>query len=133
MFKSCEKGMSSEVLEVEGETMTWADHLLLWSLNVASALKYLHGVKFFDDRSGKQILGIIHRDLKPDNCLITSTYTVKVADFGEARAFDASNTMTQGENGEGGSEPQEGCVPVFALSHLFLHPSASPQSARLFT
>ena len=40
-------------------------------------------------------LGILHRDLKPDNALVTETLTIKVADFGEARAFNENNTMTQ--------------------------------------
>ena len=38
---------------------------------------------------------IIYRDLKPENCLVTESYALKVADFGEARALDEENQMTQ--------------------------------------
>src|SRR5207302_10196107 len=52
---------------------------------VLSALDHAHGH------------GIVHRDVKPENILIAGDGTVKVADFGLARAFaDASISQAEG-------------------------------------
>src|SRR5438128_6084480 len=54
------------------------------ALQVLAALDHAHGH------------GIVHRDVKPENILIADDGTVKVADFGLARAF-ADSTISQAE------------------------------------
>jgi serine/threonine-protein kinase len=51
---------------------------------VASALAYAHAQ------------GIIHRDIKPENVLLTRSNHARIADFGLARAMDASSMTTDG-------------------------------------
>lgn len=94
VMEFCEKGMSSTLLEREGHNFSWQDPLHKWSLEIAQAMKYLHQAKYYDARNNVQVKGIIHRDLKPDNCLVDDNYTIKIADFGEARAFMENATMT---------------------------------------
>lgn len=60
------------------------DEAIEITIGVLDALEYSH----------RQ--GIVHRDIKPGNVMITQTGTVKVMDFGIARAMaDSAATMTQ--------------------------------------
>jgi hypothetical protein len=55
------------------------------ALQVAKALKTAH------------VHGVVHRDIKPRNILITDTGHVKVADFGIARAVEATTISQTGD------------------------------------
>jgi len=53
-----------------------------WAIQICSALSAAHGY------------GIIHRDVKPHNIVLMPDGTIKVMDFGIARAGDSSMTQT---------------------------------------
>jgi len=95
VMEYCEKGTAFDVLQKDGASFSWDDPLLKWCSDTARAMKYLHHVIYFDVRTNNKVNGIVHRDLKPENCLVTESYALKVADFGEARALDEENQMTQ--------------------------------------
>ncbi|GMI41402.1 hypothetical protein TeGR_g6334 [Tetraparma gracilis] len=97
VMEFCEKGMASDVLKNEGSTFSWDDPLLKWALDVARGMEYLHKITYFDVKTSTKVKGILHRDLKPDNCLVTDTFGLRIADFGEARTLDADDeqAMTQ--------------------------------------
>ncbi|MCL2316570.1 MAG: Stk1 family PASTA domain-containing Ser/Thr kinase [Actinomycetia bacterium] len=60
----------------------------------ADALRYTEGV--LDALAYSHRRGIVHRDIKPANVMLTTAGTIKVMDFGIARAVaDTSATMTQ--------------------------------------
>ena len=69
-----------DVLRTEGRMLP--QRALEIVADVCSALEYSH------------VAGIVHRDIKPANVMLTSNGTVKVMDFGIARAT-TSQTMTQ--------------------------------------
>ncbi len=63
--------------------------------DAASGVNYLHQSTYYSEKSQTWHECIIHRDLKPDNLLVTTTYGVKLTDFGESRTMDVNMTMTQ--------------------------------------
>ena len=63
-------------------------------LSVADAIRYADGILEALDYSHRA--GVVHRDIKPGNVMITENGTVKVMDFGIARAVsDSSSTVAE--------------------------------------
>lgn len=63
-------------------------------MNPAKAMGYMEQILVA--LSAAHAASMIHRDVKPENVLITPDGTVKVADFGLARAVSAATTATGG-------------------------------------
>jgi serine/threonine-protein kinase len=59
----------------------------------AQALQALHFAHRLTDEGGRP-LGILHRDVSPDNVLVSFSGTVKLVDFGIAKAMTRSFTFT---------------------------------------
>ncbi|HET7397041.1 MAG TPA: Stk1 family PASTA domain-containing Ser/Thr kinase [Intrasporangium sp.] len=91
-------------------------------LSPEEAIRTTEGV--LDALAYSHRMGIVHRDIKPANVMITSTGTVKVMDFGIARAIaDTAATMTQTHSVVGTAQylspEQAQGQPVDARSDLY--------------
>jgi serine/threonine protein kinase len=83
-------GLDALVLEfVEGRTL--ADRLTRGPIPVAEALALARQLADALDAAHER--GIVHRDLKPANISVRDDHTLKVLDFGLAKAMEGAGTL----------------------------------------
>ena len=80
----CAKGSLADILIDDNIPLTFAQRVRI-ALDAARGMHYLH--------TSNPV--ILHRDLKSDNLLVTSDFTIKVADFGLTRFLSEGKQMTQ--------------------------------------
>jgi serine/threonine protein kinase/Tol biopolymer transport system component len=78
---------------VEGSTL--ADRIALGPMPVAEALAIARQIAEALETAHE--IGVVHRDLKPANVKVRPDGTVKVLDFGLAKAMDPAGSMSPGE------------------------------------
>jgi serine/threonine protein kinase len=79
---------------IELAALTWKDHLLGIAIDAAQGLRYMHQQRYFDEKESEWKETLLHRDIKPANMLLTRSWTCKLTDFGESRAYAPDFTMT---------------------------------------
>jgi len=67
---------------------------MLAGLPMAKGLDYL--IQVCDGLGSAHAKGIVHRDIKPENCFVTTTYVVKILDFGIAKVVSAPGATQSG-------------------------------------
>lgn len=67
---------------------TLEQHIPDAGIGITDALEF--GIQIADGLAAAHSAGIVHRDLKPSNLFWTSEKTIKLMDFGLARAYDES-------------------------------------------
>jgi serine/threonine-protein kinase len=82
----------SQIIRRLGDRRLPVEHAMKITAGVCEALQYTHALR---DELGKP-LGLVHRDVSPQNVLLSVHGTVKLADFGIAKATERSSNTRSG-------------------------------------
>jgi outer membrane protein assembly factor BamB/tRNA A-37 threonylcarbamoyl transferase component Bud32 len=74
---------------IDAEEVLFPPQVINYALQVCEGMEYVHSAQV-----GPGDSGVIHRDLKPANILINRRSQVKITDFGLAKVYGVSTTLT---------------------------------------
>ena len=87
------RGSLADLLDDRTRELEWREPLLKLAADAARGMLYLHSRRYYDEEKGDVASCVLHRDLKPDNCLVSDYMTIKLTDFGTARAKADDDTV----------------------------------------
>jgi hypothetical protein len=104
----CDGGSVDQLMRARGGRLP-IDEAIEITFQALDGLEYAHAAELRPAAGGAPARGVVHRDLKPQNIFLSTSggsRTVKVADFGLAKAFDTAGLSGLTCTGSAAGTPQ---------------------------